>query len=147
MNTYQRNLVIVSGLYLVSSGLGVWLSIRYNLTANLGGFLHGQDVVRDFLTGNGTALSAPLEFLLLQVVFTFLILRGGWGRYMGVNGLLLLGAVYTLAQLGEPITLRMLHPATFDPAQALVLAANVILSALMVLFGILSRLQQKSTRS
>jgi hypothetical protein len=53
-----------------------------------------------------------------------------------VAGLTLLGGIYTLAQLGEPIVLRILNPASFDLAQAVVLAADLMLSAAMLIFGI-----------
>ena len=55
----------------------------------------------------------------------------------GVTGLAVFGAIYTLAQLGEPITLRMIRPSTFDPLEASILAANLVLAALMAVFGFL----------
>lgn len=59
-------------------------------------------------------------------------------------GLTLLGAVYTLAKLGQRIVLLMLRPATFDLKQALVLTANVFLSSLLLPYGALE-LQRRRT--
>lgn len=78
MRNTLRWLVISSILYLVSAGIGTIIAFQQNLTANFGGFLNGQDILKDFLTTNGTALSAPLPFLILQLLFTLLALRMGW---------------------------------------------------------------------
>jgi hypothetical protein len=151
MRAYLKPLAIVSILNLLSNSLGAFVAIRRNLLANFGGFLGGQDVVRDFLGFNGTALSAPLAFLILEAVFILLAARGERrGGMVGVVGLTIMGAFYTIAQLGEPIVLQMLRPATFDPAQALVLTANVVSAALMLVFGALEwrrrrRLRRRST--
>ena len=137
MRNYLKPLVLASSLCLMSNGLGAAVSIQRRLTADFGGFLNGQDVIRDFIGINGTALSAPLIFLLLQAICILLTRRSARGGMTGVTGLTVLGAIYTLAQLGEPITLRMIRPSTFDPLEALILAANILFAALMSVFGFL----------
>ena len=131
-------LTLSSVRYLVSAGIGTVIAIQQNLRADFGGFLAagGGTVIHDFVTMNGTALSAPLIFLVLQGIFTVLIWRPGRVGLVSVAGLTLLGGIYTLAQLGEPIVLRILNPASFDLAQAVVLAADLMLSAAMLIFGI-----------
>ncbi len=47
-----------------------------------------------------------------------------------------MGAFYTIAQLGEPIVLRVWSPSGFDPAQALVLSVNAVSAISMFVFGI-----------
>lgn len=136
MRNTLRWLVTSSILYLVSAGIGTIIAFQQNLTANFGGFLNGQDILKDFLTTNGTALSAPLPFLILQLLFTLLALRMGWAGRIGVIGLIILGAIYTFAQLGEPILLKLLTPSGFDLLQAIIFTVNVVTSFLILLMGI-----------
>lgn len=136
-NTIPRGLVLSPICFLVSGSLGALLAIATNLPARFGGILNGNNVLQDFLLLNGTALSPDLALLLGQVVLTGCTLRQGRARKAGVIGLTVLGACYTLGQLGEPITLRTLSPATFHAAQAAVVVANIVCSMLMFVFGIL----------
>jgi hypothetical protein len=130
------SLVIASTVNLVANTLGTILALQHNLPADFGGFLNGQNVLRDFLGFNGTALSAPFPFMLIQLALTFLTLRPGQLKAIGVKGLTFVGALYTVAQLGEPIVLRLLQPRGFDLAQALVLLLALISSTAMFLFGV-----------
>ena len=136
MNHPLKWLVLASFTNLVGNGFGTMLALQHNLTAGFGGFIHGQDLLRDFLTFKGTAFSAPLPFLLIQLGLTVLALRPGRSGRIGVGGLLFVGAFYTIAQLGEPIVLRVWSPGGFDPAQAFVLFVNVASSIAMFVFGI-----------
>ena len=129
-------LVLASLTNLVGNVLGTMLALQHNLTAGFGGFIRSQDVLRDFLTTTGTALSAPLPFLLIQLGLTILALRPGRSGRIGVGGLTFVGAFYTIAQLGEPIVLRVWSPSGFDPAQATVLFVNVVSSIAMLVTGI-----------
>ncbi|HUF38978.1 MAG TPA: hypothetical protein VMN57_10675 [Anaerolineales bacterium] len=138
MNTSLKWLVLASLTNLVGNSLGTVIALQHNLKANFGGFLNlnGQEVLRDFLTMNGTALSAPLTFLLIQLGLTILALLTSKTRRFGVGGLIFVGAFYTIAQLGEPIVLRQLRPDGFDLAQAIVLLVNVTSSIAMLVLGI-----------
>src|SRR5689334_1987770 len=117
----QNSLVVASIVSLIANSLGTILALQHNLTADFGGFLNGQNVLRDFLGINGTALSAPFPFMLIQLVLTVVTLRSSRWKGLGVKGLTFFGALYTVAQLGEPIVLRLLQPGGFDLAQAPVL--------------------------
>ena len=136
MTNSLKWLVLASLANLVGNSVGTILALQHNLTAGFGGFIQGQDLLRDFLTFKGTALSAPLPFLLIQLGLTVLALRPGRSGRTGVGGLLFVGAFYTIAQLGEPIVLRVWSPGGFDPAQAVVLFVNVASSIAMFVFGI-----------
>src|SRR6185436_14641838 len=136
MTNSLKWLVLASLANLVGNSVGTILALQHNLTAGFGGFIHGQDLLRDFLTFKGTALSAPLPFLLIQLGLIVLTLRPGRSGRIGVGGLLFVGAFYTIAQLGEPILLRVWSPGGFDPAQAFVLFVNVASSIAMFVFGI-----------
>jgi len=136
MTNSLKWLVLASLANLVGNSVGTILALQHNLTAGFGGFIQGQDLLRDFLTFKGTALSAPLPFLLIQLGLTVLALRPGRSGRIGIGGLLFVGAFYTIAQLGEPIVLRVWSPGGFDPAQAVVLFVNVASSIAMFVFGI-----------
>jgi len=136
MNHPLKWLVLASLTNLVGNGLGTMLALQHNLTGDFGGWLNGQDVLRDFLGFKGTALSAPLPFMLIQLGLTILALRPGRSGRVGVGGLLFVGAIYTIAQLGEPIVLRVWSPSGFDPAQAVVLFVNVASAIAMLVLGI-----------
>ncbi len=136
--TESRNrnwLVIASIVSLVANTLGTILALQHNLPADFGGFLNGQNVLRDFLGFNGTALSAPFPFMLIQLALTVLTLRSSQLASFGVKGLIFFGALYTVAQLGEPIVLRLVQPGGFDLAQAIVLLWALASSIAMFIFG------------
>ena len=136
MNTSLKWLVLASITNLVGNSLGTIIALQQDLPADFGGVLNGHNVLRDFLTFNGTALSAPLPFLVIQLGLTILALRPGGSGRIGVGGLTFVGAFYTIAQLGEPIVLRVWSPSGFDPAPAVVLFVNVASSITMYVFGI-----------
>lgn len=136
MTNSLKWLVLTSLTNLVGNVLGTMLALQHDLTGDFGSFLNGQDVLRDFLTFKGTALSAPLPFMLIQLGLTILALRPGRSGRIGVGGLLFVGAFYTIAQLGEPIVFRVWSPGGFDPAQAVVLFVNVASAFAMLVLGI-----------
>jgi len=136
MNTSSKWLVEASIVNLVGNSLGAILALQHNLISDLGGSLHGQDVFRDFLTTKGTALSAPLPFMLIQLVLTLLALRSDRLRSIGIVGLSFVGFFYTLAQSGERIFFQLLSPGGFDLLQAIVFLVNVISAIAMLVFGI-----------
>jgi hypothetical protein len=136
MGKALRGLVFSSVFYLISASAGTALAIREYLPARFGGILSGNDVVRDFLSV-GTALSPPLVLLVSQIVLTVCVLRRGAVGMVGVIGLTVLGACYTIGQFGEPILVQSFTPATFDTVRAVVLAANILFSLMMLVFGAL----------
>ena len=136
MTNSLKWLVLASLASLVGNGFGTMLALQHNLVGDFGGWLNGQDVLRDFLGFKGTALSAPLPFMLIQLGLTMLALRPGRSGRIGAGGLIFVGAIYTVGQLGEPIVLRVWSPSGFDPAQAVVLFVNVASSIAMFVFGI-----------
>ena len=136
MHTSLKWLVLASVVNLVGNVLGTILALQNNLISDLGGSFHGQNVLQDFLGTTGTALSAPLPFMLIQLVFTLLVLRAGRFRIIGVGGLIFFGLFYTIAQLLEKIVLRVWNPSGFDLAQAMVLLINVGSAIAMLVLGI-----------
>ena len=136
MTNSLKWLVLASLASLVGNGFGTMLALQHNLVGDFGGWLNGQDVLRDFLGFKGTALSAPLPFMLIQLGLTVLTLRSGSSSRIGAGGLIFVGAIYTVGQLGEPIVLRVWSPSGFDPAQAVVLFVNVASAIAMLVLGI-----------
>lgn len=116
MTGRTKLLVLWSLCYLASATAGTALAIAQHLPARFGGILNGNDVAMDFLTLNGTALSPALFMLLTQVAFTVLALRPGSARKVGVVGLTVLGVLYIMGQLGEPILVETFNAATFNAA-------------------------------
>jgi len=137
MSKTLKGLVLFSACNLVSASIGAILSMALHLPARFGGLLSGDNVVQDFLFMNGTALSPNLWLLVGQFVLIGCALRRGRVGMVVLIGLTLLGAVTTLGQLGEPITVRAFSPATFDGVQVSLVAVNIGSSLLMVVFGIL----------
>ena len=131
-------LVIASLINLVGNAFGAMLALQHNLAGDFGGFLNGQDVLRDFLGLKGTALSAPLSFMLIQLGLTILAQRPARSGSVGVGGLAFVGLFYTLAQAGEPIGLQLLRPGAFDLAQFIVFLVNVASAIAMLVFGIIT---------
>jgi hypothetical protein len=140
----QYLLMIASVASLTANTIGTVLALQQNLTADFGGFLNGQNVLRDFLGFNGTALSAPFPFLLIQLVLTVLTMRPGRSGSIGVKGLTFVGALYTVAQLGEPIVWRLMQPGEFELAQATVLIFALASSTAMFVFGVQAWRERKS---
>jgi len=151
MHTSLKWLITASLVNLVGNSLGAVISLGQNLTSDWGGSLNGQDVLRDFLGFKGTALSAPVSFMLIQLAITLLALssqvrKSDWqsdlhhaesGRLgkVGLGGLTFFGLFYTLAQVGEPILLRQFHPGRFDLLQSLVLLVNIVSAIAMLVMG------------
>jgi len=136
-NKSLNGLILSSTGFLISATIGAQLAITHNLPARFGGLLSGNDVAGDFLLVNGTALSPDLALLLAQLVLTGCALGRGRIGMVGVIGLTVLGACYTLGQLGEPITLHSLTPATFNAEPAAIAVTNIVCSTAMFVFGIL----------
>ena len=137
MRHSRTGLILVSACYLVSASVGAAVAMATHLPARFAGILRGNDVARDFLTLNGTALSPDLALLLCQVALTGCALQTGRAGRAGVIGLTLLGAAYTFGQLGEPIAVQAFSPATRNAAQASLVAINIVCSSVMFVFGIL----------
>jgi hypothetical protein len=136
MNTSLKWLVTASLINLLGNGLGTTIALQQNLAAKLGSVPNAQTVLQDFLGFKGTALSAPLSFLLIQLVVTWLALRPGLASRVGVAVLTFLGLFYTLAQAGEPIVLRQFQAGGFHFEQFIVLAVNIVSAVAMLVFGI-----------
>jgi len=70
-------------------------------------------------------------------VLTIGLLSGGWIGRAGVVGLTILGACYTIGQLGEPIVEQAFTPFTFNLVLALIVVTNILTAIIMMVFGII----------
>ena len=136
MNTSLKWLVTSSFVNLFGNSLGTLIALQQNLAAELGSVPNAQDVLQDFLGLKGTALSAPLSFILIQLALTILTLQPGTPGRIGVGGLTFVGLFYTLAQAGEPIGLRQFSPGGFNFAQFIILLVNISSAVAMLILGI-----------
>lgn len=136
MNNSLRWLVTACIVNLLGNSLGTVVSLAQNLAAGLGSVPNSQSVLQDFLGFKGTALSAPLSFMLIELVLVLLALQHGWLGKVGIGGLTFLGLFFTLAQVGEPIVLRQFQPGGFDLTQSVILLVNIVSAAAMLVLGI-----------
>ena len=136
MITSLKWLVTASLVNLIGNSLGAVISLQQNLAADWGSSLNGQNVVQDFIGLKGTALSAPLSFLLIQLVITVLALKPGRLGRFGIGGLTFIGLFYTLAQMGEPILVRQFQAGGFDLMHFLALILNIGSAIAMLVLGI-----------
>jgi hypothetical protein len=131
-----KRLITSSVLYMLIAVMGAAIAIIENRPANAGGFSTGLPVLRDFLYGNGTAMSPPLYMLAAQAIFTVLApRRDRWGA-VGVGGLTIAGLLYCVGALVEPILFEIFNPAAFDLFKALLEMALIIVPFVMMVFGI-----------
>lgn len=147
MNTSLKPLVVASIANLVGNSLGTLVALGQNLAADWGGSLNGQNVLRDFLGFKGTALSAPLLFMLIQLAITWLVLRPGQWSRIGIGALTFIGLFYTLAQVGEPIFLQQFQPGKFDLVQFVILLVNIGSAIAMLIFGMKAWRETRPTAS
>ncbi len=138
----QSSLILVSILYLLNAAIGTLLAVQANLPAEFFG-KDGKPAFEDFLIGNGTALSAPLYFCIILVVFIILALQLRRLRTLGIMGLTILGVCFIIGALGEPITYKVLNPATFDLPKAFIVVIEIVLPLLMVTFGIIELVNKR----
>ena len=132
-----KRLVQASILSLIWGSIATVVAIVLNLPAQFGGSTSGLPVVQDFIYGMGTALSAPLVWMVAQALLTWLAWnqrnrRSTWG----VIGLTLFGATTFIGTLGEPITYELLNPVTFNPLLAVIPTGMIIIDSLMMVFAI-----------
>jgi len=138
-------LVIASLVNLLGNALGTIISLQQNLAADWGGSINGQNVLRDFLGFKGTALSAPLSFMLIQLFFTWLALRPGRSGKFGIGALAFIGLFYTLAQAGEPILIRQFQDGGFNLLQSLILLINILSAIAMLILGVKAFLVKRAS--
>ena|SRR5690348_17273763 len=136
MKPAHKWLLLASSLYLILAGAGTWVAVRENLAAGFLGVLNGQDPLLDF-PFIGTGLSAPLILLVIQV-FLMAGLARGVRRETCALGLVILGGMYIVGQLGEPILWQAFVPA-LRPEIALIGIANVLCPLAMVMLGLKTR--------
>ena len=131
-----NRLITSSVIYMVFALIGAAVAILENRPSDPGGFSTGLPVLRDFLYGNGTAMSPPLYMMVAQALFTVLApRRDRWGT-VGVGGLTIAGLLFCTGALVEPILFEIFNPATFDPFKALIEAGLIVGPFVMMVFGI-----------
>jgi hypothetical protein len=145
MSMQTKRLVWVASLNLVLQFIGAATSIAKKLPYEFGGIGDPNTVAQDFVRGGGTALSAPLIPLLVLVALLVLAFRrDGWGM-LAVGGITLLAILFTVAGSQEPIVWRTLRSSPFGVFEGIVVAlgaVGLLLSLLMLLFGILELLER-----
>src|SRR5690242_11801544 len=94
---------------------------------------HPNDVLGDFVAGNGTGLSPPLYLVILFGLASILATRSGRPGTVGVASLLVLGLLVLPGYLVEPITSRVLHPAQATVPETVLVVLSLLGTSLLIL--------------
>jgi hypothetical protein len=143
--TSLKRLITSSVLYILISLIAASVAISNNLPAqplgeNSGS---GRPVLQEFLYGNGTAMSPGLPWLLAQALLTILAIRKDRLGTIAVAVLSLFGLLTGIFSLTEPAARKFFSPAAFDPFKAAVETGGILLSFLMLVFGILELVRRR----
>lgn len=140
-----RRLLTTSFIYIVLSIVAGGIAISRNFPAQpLGeGSGNGRPVLQEFLIGNGTAMSAGLPWLAVQLLLTALTTRrDGWGSIavalLGFHALL--SGVFATT---EPMFEKIFSPAEFEPLLAFVEVLMVLVPILLLAFAVLELLRSR----
>jgi hypothetical protein len=135
----RSTIALVSGLYLITAGLGTWLAVHYGLVGRPFGWDLDMAPLPGFLFGMGTALSAPLVLLFVLVAANVMLNREGRLARLGSGVVPVLGAGFLVGMLAEPITWTLVWAAQVDGPIAGVVFANILLPILLIVLPIVAR--------
>jgi len=143
-----KGLITSSVLYIGVALIGAAVAIAANRPAAAPGVSStGLPIVRDFLYGNGTAMSPPLYWLIAQALLTVLARRRDrWGT-IGVAGLTIVGLLFGIFGFLEPIVLEIFNPKTFDLPTAIIEAGIIVLPFVMAAFGTLELVRRRREKA
>lgn len=144
MGKSKWGLVSASLLYLFSASTGARIAIDEDIPAAFMGRASRKTPQEDFVRGTGTALSPGVPMLTVHMAMSALAPWPGKIGVVGVLGLIALALGEAIGMLGEPITYKVLDPKTLDPPRAIVVACNIVLPILMIVFGIVELSSRKA---
>ncbi|MGZ3622103.1 MAG: hypothetical protein ACXVDN_07455 [Ktedonobacteraceae bacterium] len=136
-------LISIAILSLVNAAIGTTLAVKENLPSVTPILTTGKPALEDFLTGNGTALSPPLYLCIITLLLIILAFQPKLPGKIGVVGLTILGFIFLLGEFIETNTYRVLNPVTFNMPVAFDVLIEIILSLLMITFGIITILHER----
>ena len=139
----KTGLIIISILSLVNAVVGTVIAVKQNLPSVTPILTTGKPALEDFLTGNGTALSPPLYLCIITILLIILAFQPKWPGTIGVVGLTILGAMFLIGEFVETNTYRVLNPTTFNLPVALDVLIEIILALLMIIFGVITIVQER----
>lgn len=132
----RQRLAMAAGLYVVFASLGTFIAVTQRLPYHFGGDGDPNNVWRDFVQGSGTAMSPPLGALALFAVATLLAMVRHWVGRIGAVVTVLLGLVFLIGALGEPLTFDSLNPSNPDPWKAMVQWLEILMAGFVVVYGV-----------
>jgi len=144
--TPLKLLIISSILYIVISIIATGMAISENRPAEFGGTSTNLSVVQDFLYGQGTAMSPPLYWLVIQALLTIIATRRNFWGVVGVTGLAIFGLLSGIGALGEPIIKEIFSLATFDLVKVIVQAGMIAIPFLFMAFAIMELIRRIKNR-
>lgn len=132
-------ILIVRGLslaYLGVSAAGTAIAVRDDLPANFANWdLAGDSVTRDFLIGGGTALSAPLAFLVVFAGLLFLCGRSDRVGRIALVVLVVLAVAFVIGMAGEPVTREVIDSPGEHIDRTIVVIATIALPVAIAAAG------------
>lgn len=123
-------------IYLMWASLAAVVAIARNLPAGFAGAHTGLSAAHDFLVGMGTALSPPLWWMAAQAACVAVAARRTSAHRGLTAALIFFGVSEFVGALGEPITMRVFRPQTFDPLLATVQSGMILLPLAVIVAGI-----------
>jgi hypothetical protein len=135
----------VAVLYLVTAGIGTWLAVDESLVGQPFGWDLGLATLPSFVFGLGTALSAPLLFLVALVAAVVMLhVAGGDTRRASAGGIALLGSGFLIGMLAEPITWELLRFGPVLGPIAAIVVANIVLPVILVILAVMDLIQRQN---
>ena len=131
-------------LYLVTAGIGTWLAVDEGLVGRPFGWDLDLATLPSFVFGLGTALSAPLLFLVALVAAVVILHREGRDmRRASAGGIALLGSGFLIGMLAEPITWKLLRSGPVLSPTAAIVVANIVLPMILVILAVMDLRQRQ----
>jgi hypothetical protein len=123
-----RSPLLPAAAIIVLSLMGATVAVAERLPYGFGGHGHADNVLGDFISGGGTALSPPLPTLIIVAALAALSRRTGSPGRFAKLALIPVAAAFVIAIVGEPLTQHALSPAHFEPFKATLIILALITS-------------------
>jgi len=134
MRSPYRKTITVAVVYLAASAVATVVAVQHDLPAHVFNSTSDNPVSQD-LVSRGTALSAPIQMLVVLAVLIVLAALRWRGRSIAVIGIVIYGGLSLLGSLFEHIVPRVFSPRSFDPVLAILIVTVAGTALLMVVFG------------
>ena len=126
--------IFASLTYVIVSILATLIGVRENLIPHVLN-ITSDKTIKGGLLDKGTAISPPIQMLILVGILIILLLFKWRGRKYTALGLSIIGFLSFLGSIFEHLTLRVFRPISFDLMLALLILMVSISAIAMSYFG------------